>query len=239
MNQEVCDLLRTSSQIFKYFNTALHKNSKYDLEKAIETAKDTFGLNWNIKWMIGNCGRACTQLLSSSSDSLFFRKWTIDLAPALTNSSDYVKEDHRFQNMVSLFKLGVGVERGRLKSEEDALRLSAEKGQMDQSLSGTEMDLAETQRQIQQLQELTAEMERSHSQRLIELTTRHHQELEKETGRLRTANQQAERVLEAKERAHRQRVKELEEQVFILQEQLDREMKKRQAYISQMLRSRK
>lgn len=59
-------------------------------------------------------------------------------------------------------------------------------------------------------------MERSHSQRLIELTTRHHQELEKETGRLRTANQQAERVLEAKERAHRQRVKELEEQVCVL-----------------------
>ncbi|XP_069755172.1 rootletin-like [Narcine bancroftii] len=113
----------------------------------------------------------------------------------------------------------------KLKSEEDALRLSAEKGQLDQSLSGAEMDLAETQRQIQQLQCKVVVMEWSHSQRLIELTTRHHQQLEKETQRLRNANQQAERILEAKEQAHRQRV-------TLLQEQLDREMKKRQASIS-------
>ena len=49
--------------------------------------------------------------------------------------------------------------------------------------------------------------------RLIDLTTRHRQETEMETERLRTAQLQAERTLEARERAHRQRVKGLEEQV--------------------------
>lgn len=49
--------------------------------------------------------------------------------------------------------------------------------------------------------------------RLIDLTTRHRQETEMETERLRTAQYQAERTLEARERAHRQRVKGLEEQV--------------------------
>lgn len=37
------------------------------------------------------------------------KKWTIDRAPVLPHSADYVKEDHRFENLVSLFKLGVGL----------------------------------------------------------------------------------------------------------------------------------
>ena len=49
--------------------------------------------------------------------------------------------------------------------------------------------------------------------RLIELTTRHRQETDMETERLRTAQLQSERMLEARERAHRQRVKALEDQV--------------------------
>ena len=49
--------------------------------------------------------------------------------------------------------------------------------------------------------------------RLIDLTTRHRDETEMETERLRTSQMQAERTLESRERAHRQRVKGLEEQV--------------------------
>ena len=52
--------------------------------------------------------------------------------------------------------------------------------------------------------------------RLIELTTRHRQETDMETERLRTAQLQSERMLEARERAHRQRVKALEEQVGVI-----------------------
>jgi rootletin len=49
--------------------------------------------------------------------------------------------------------------------------------------------------------------------RLIDLTTRHRKETEMETERLRTSQQQAERLLEARERTHRLKVKGLEEQV--------------------------
>lgn len=56
-------------------------------------------------------------------------------------------------------------------------------------------------------------MDQAHAQRLLEVTTRHRQELELETGRLRGAQQQAERALEVREKAHRQRVRCLEEQV--------------------------
>lgn len=49
--------------------------------------------------------------------------------------------------------------------------------------------------------------------RLIDLTTRHRAETEMETDRLRSAQIQAERLLEAREHSHRQKVKGLEEQV--------------------------
>ena len=51
------------------------------------------------------------------------------------------------------------------------------------------------------------------SHRLIDVTTRHRSETEMETERLRTAQLQAERTLESREKAHRQRIKGLEEQV--------------------------
>ncbi len=49
--------------------------------------------------------------------------------------------------------------------------------------------------------------------RLIDRTTRHRQETEHETERLRSSQLQTERLLEARKRAHRQRIKGLEEQV--------------------------
>lgn len=66
---------------------------------------------------------------------------------------------------------------------------------------------------IQALQTQLADTEQAHAGRLIEITTRHRQETELEIDRLRTAQIQSERTLEARERAHRQRVKGLEEQV--------------------------
>ena len=49
----------------------------------------------------------------------------------------------------------------------------------------------------------------------MELTARHRQETELETERLRSAQIQAEKLLDARERANKQRVRGLEEQVFI------------------------
>ena len=49
--------------------------------------------------------------------------------------------------------------------------------------------------------------------RMMELTERHRKERELETERLCSAQQQSERVLETKERAHRQQLNALEEQV--------------------------
>lgn len=58
------------------------------------------------------------------------------------------------------------------------------------------------------------QQEHAHAQRLLEVTARHHQELDLETDRLRDSQLQAEQALESREKAHRQRVRCLEEQVF-------------------------
>ena len=63
------------------------------------------------------------------------------------------------------------------------------------------------------LQARYSELGHAQSQRLLEESVRHAQEMEAETGRLRAAGLQAERALESREKAHRQRVKGLEGQV--------------------------
>ncbi|VEL09968.1 unnamed protein product [Protopolystoma xenopodis] len=69
--------------------------------------------------------------------------------------------------------------------------------------------------------------EQSHAERLANLASRHRAESELELERLRTSQAQSERTLEARERAHRQRVKGLEEQITTLKDQLGQEVRKR------------
>ena len=56
--------------------------------------------------------------------------------------------------------------------------------------------------------------------RLIDLTARHRKESELESERLCSAQQQAERLLESRERSHRHHIKQLEEQVSSLTQPL-------------------
>ncbi|KAJ3599859.1 hypothetical protein NHX12_033813, partial [Muraenolepis orangiensis] len=120
------------------------------------------------------------------------------------------------------------VELQRLRTREDASLGGQEKEHLAETVRGLERDLAENQAALQSLQARSSELELSHSQRLLEASARHSQEMDVETGRLRAAQLQAERGLESRERAHRQRVKGLEGQVLTLKEQLDEELRKRQ-----------
>jgi len=108
---------------------------------------------------------------------------------------------------------------------------------MDRTMTRLEEENMDCQRQIGALQGQLAEVEQQHAQRLIDLTTRHRSETEMETDRLRSAQLQAEKTLESRERAHRQRVKGLEEQISTLKDQLSQEMRKRQQYISRSARA--
>lgn len=68
--------------------------------------------------------------------------------------------------------------------------------------------------------------------RLIDLTTRNRKEAELEVERLRSSQFQSERQLESREKNHRQRIKSLEEQINTLRDQLSREIRQRQNFLS-------
>uniref|UniRef100_A0A8C7KRB4 Rootletin-like n=1 Tax=Oncorhynchus kisutch TaxID=8019 RepID=A0A8C7KRB4_ONCKI len=127
------------------------------------------------------------------------------------------------------------VERQKLKTEEGSMRLSAEKGRLDRSLTTAEQELQDAQRQIALLQAQLAEMEQSHN--VSESSVRQRDEVMREAERLRVTQREAERTLAARERAHRHRVKGLEEQVSTLKEQLQQEMRRRQPSLPTSLMS--
>lgn len=60
------------------------------------------------------------------------------------------------KDRVALRKTLDKVEREKLQSREDTLRLSAEKGRLDCTLTGAELDLAKAQQQIQHLEVIPA-----------------------------------------------------------------------------------
>ena len=67
---------------------------------------------------------------------------------------------------------------------------------------------------------------------MIDLTTRNRKEAELEVERLRSSQIQSERQLESREKNHRQRIKSLEKQINTLRDQLSREIRQRQNYLS-------
>ena len=68
--------------------------------------------------------------------------------------------------------------------------------------------------------------------RLIDLTTRNRKEAELELERMRSSQIQSEKQLESRERCHRQRIKSLEEQIATLRDQLSREIRNRQNFLT-------
>ncbi|KAM8874513.1 uncharacterized protein crocc2 isoform 2-T2 [Spinachia spinachia] len=128
------------------------------------------------------------------------------------------------------------VEMERLTKEEGEAAAAREKEQLGRTVRCLQQELAEKQAELQTVQAQASQLEHAHAQRLLKVTARHHHELDTETNRLRDSQFQAEQALDTREKAHRQRVKGLEEQVLTLNEQLDQETRRRQAYFNQMLR---
>ena len=67
---------------------------------------------------------------------------------------------------------------------------------------------------------------------MIDLTTRNRKEAEMELERVRSSQVNSERQLELREKSHRQRIKSLEDQIATLRDQLSREIRNRQNFLS-------
>merc|ERR1719471_1758205 len=129
------------------------------------------------------------------------------------------------------------LEKERNARAEEALRLSSERANLDSTVKGVEGELSALAKRSHELEALLAEQEQAHAHRILELTSRHRQEADSEMERLRSAHGQAERTLESRERAHRQRIRGLEEQITTLKDQLALEIRRKQAYLKEVVRS--
>lgn len=114
-------------------------------------------------------------------------------------------------------------EKDKMRTEEFSSMSRYEKTNLGKSLKVLEQDNVDLQRKVQSLQAKLAELEQHHSQRLKELKNLQHQEVAMELERVRTAQMQAEQLLEAREKTNRHRILGLEQQISILKDQLAEE----------------
>lgn len=123
------------------------------------------------------------------------------------------------------------VERERLFTEELANRSTFDKSVIDRTAATLEKENMELQHRLQTLEAQLGDREQHHAQRMVDVTSRHRKQKEAELDRLRSAYQQAQRTLDSREKSHRQRVIGLEQQVQLLKDQLNQEIRKRQLYV--------
>ena len=109
---------------------------------------------------------------------------------------------------------------------------SVEKCSLERQLQRLEEENCCLIKQVQELQCQLSEAEQQYAQKLIDLTTRNRKESELELERIRSSQVQSERQLESREKCHRQRIKCLEEQIATLRDQLSREIRNRQTFLT-------
>jgi len=152
-----------------------------------------------------------------------------NLANLETQKSDAEKALYRLEkDKNAILKTLDKVERAKLLNEE-LLSKSVDRSSLDKTLQGLNAENQELQKQIKALQADLARAEHEHSQRLNDLTNRFRQETDAE---MRAVQSQAEKQLEARDRANKHRIKGMEEQIEMLKDQLEKEIRKRQLFLS-------
>uniref|UniRef100_A0A183AQD7 Myosin_tail_1 domain-containing protein n=1 Tax=Echinostoma caproni TaxID=27848 RepID=A0A183AQD7_9TREM len=145
------------------------------------------------------------------------------------------------------------VDRERLREQDACTKLRTESTELGKTIRRLEEENLDLRRDLQKLQlnyendlyernanvpwyyyvqAHVAQQEDTQAARLIEVNTKQRLENEAEMERQRLALAQAEKVIQQKERSHRQRVRGLEEQVALLKDQLSQEMNRRQLFLS-------
>ena len=76
------------------------------------------------------------------------------------------------------------------------------------------------------------DLERVHGERIQELLRERRRERDKENGRQKEAIKQMETSLSAREKIYKERIRGLEQQVEVVKDQLAKEMRRRQVFIS-------
>ncbi|XP_035219724.1 rootletin-like [Stegodyphus dumicola] len=162
-------------------------------------------------------------------------KRVIELSASLRNNQIIIEEkDDLCQKLekdrASLQKSLDKIEKEKQRTSEISAKSMIEKSSLGRSLTKMEIENQALQQKVQNLQAELAELEERHAQRVKDFLKSQSLESKLEDDRLRTALKQAEQIMEAREKTHRQRILGLEEQIAVLKGHLEREKLRWQQY---------
>ncbi|XP_047137825.1 rootletin [Hydra vulgaris] len=124
------------------------------------------------------------------------------------------------------------LEKEKFLIDEELIQLKNDQTESDKIRSNYEQTINSLRIQLSQLQETLEEKELQHNKKLASMSARHRDDLMKEIERMKSSQQSLDRTYDARERAHKQRIRGLEDQINTLKDQFAKEIQQKQSFIN-------
>ncbi|CAI4225555.1 unnamed protein product [Auanema sp. JU1783] len=171
------------------------------------------------------------KLLEKEIDEMKRRFSQLEMEKRLntTNMENATKEKQLLLKKIHMLELEKRNTDAAIK--ETALQREA----IEKSLNAMERENKELYRNCAQLQQQIAQLEMENGNRILALTNKQRQEQEMLLMRIQEEKHQIEKVIDNKERTYKNRIKQLEQQILILREQIDTERRRKRDFGDKML----
>ncbi|CAM1323538.1 Uncharacterised protein at_DN2183 [Pycnogonum litorale] len=158
-----------------------------------------------------------------------------NLQSKLSRLEDQLESTERDKTLAQRMQSRLEKDRNSLKKA--LVQVEKDKISLEEIPLDDELQRLELIRTIQTLEVKLQEVEQLNSQRILDLSSKHKQEIYLYDKRSKDSLKHCDEIMKSRERAHQERVLQLEQQIQTLRNQLDEELQKRRLYISRTLKS--
>ncbi|KHN85367.1 Major antigen [Toxocara canis] len=191
----------------------------FALEKAISSQRNAEN---DLRQQLSTCGNE-RKTLQSELDDLRRRIEQFESAKRSTNEK--IEELSKIR-MTLLKKIEI-LEKEKRSAESVISETALQREAIERSLSALERENKELYRNCAQLQQQIAQLEMDNGNRLIALTNKQKEEHERFVQSVRMEKAQVEKIIENRDRTQKNRIRQLENQLCIMREQLKNERLRR------------
>ncbi|VDM42822.1 unnamed protein product [Toxocara canis] len=191
----------------------------FALEKAISSQRNAEN---DLRQQLSTCGNE-RKALQSELDDLRRRIEQFESAKRSTNEK--IEELSKIR-MTLLKKIEI-LEKEKRSAESVISETALQREAIERSLSALERENKELYRNCAQLQQQIAQLEMDNGNRLIALTNKQKEEHERFVQSVRMEKAQVEKIIENRDRTQKNRIRQLENQLCIMREQLKNERLRR------------